>query len=86
MSGNGKFFNGWSVGRARGTPGSSAVWRVPWRIVKLFGGPHSSKGISLKLGDGWFFIGKSKSPPIEVFGNSLMGAMGGRGFQVRFNL
>ena len=30
-----------------------------WRIVKLFGGPHSSKGISLNLGDGRFFIGKS---------------------------
>ena len=71
MSGNGKFFNGWSVGRARGTPGSSAVWRVPLEDCQAVWRSALFKMISLNLGDGRFFIGKSRSPPIEALGLRL---------------
>ena len=77
-----------------------AAWRWIWQTSKgtwffVFVGLEDCqavwrsalfKRISLNLGDGRFFIGKSKSPPIEAFGTSLMEAMGGRGFQVRLIL
>ena len=67
MSGNDKFFNGWCVGRARGTPGSSPLWECFWRTVKLLRGPHSSKGSRL-IRDEMFLEGASVEVQSVMFG------------------
>ena len=57
MSGNDKFVDDWSVGRAQRTLDSLSLWRV-----------HTLQKDLAQLGDGMFSSGKSWSPSFEALG------------------